>query len=505
MADLPINLWHPIFDHLELTDLPTCALVSKTLYSAVKAYQIQEIAFTRRVYRWFHYITAIRSNYKHRADFTKTTILARSSFNFDYLKCLKISRLFSTVDLNIINRFVHLEELDIDLENYEKKARTLRLANLEVLYVFVPNHFPCLELDTPRLAKVGTFSLKRLMFIYPESVRCIHTFYHAGRLPLFRNLECLIFTDNYNEVNYRLFGDSLKFEDFSLNVKILKKLKEIDFHFYYRGYEKRNMGNFKRIVANLLAQERPDLKVFWLHVQVTNINLLTEYEDLLEKLGNIESERIAIFHLRHSKLKDKAEFCLPFYFNSLMSKLPEVGVNLRNEELISKFIAKIYFKRIDVIDKVVERELLMELIAKSSNLLVLRFRNSRRLDQSFFDRMAEIVRLNGIRLKWLLIQDSPSVLNYEFVRKLQHLEWFETNQQLPNEFVSKLIALPMLDKINFSPGLFSTNTIERISTTRYLLNGRSLSLHELLKHFDSGTDSTVLEAATAMVKVIGLW
>ena len=33
MVDLPVELWHTIFDHLELTSLSSCALVSRTLYS----------------------------------------------------------------------------------------------------------------------------------------------------------------------------------------------------------------------------------------------------------------------------------------------------------------------------------------------------------------------------------------------------------------------------------------------------------------------------------------
>ena len=36
MADLVINLWHSVFDHLEPVDLFSCAQVSKKLYFAVK-------------------------------------------------------------------------------------------------------------------------------------------------------------------------------------------------------------------------------------------------------------------------------------------------------------------------------------------------------------------------------------------------------------------------------------------------------------------------------------
>ena len=300
MADLLIELWHSIFDHIELADLSTCALVSKTLYSAVKAYRIREIAFTRRVYYWFHYTTKpTRSDYKHRADFMNAPILKRSSFNFDYLKRLKI-RWLSVIDLNVINRFVRLEELDIDLANYENKNRTLRLANLQMLYVFVPDNHPLVELDTPRLAKVRTFSLKRLVFVYPESVRCIHTFFHAGKLPMFRNLECLVFID------YKLYYDPTSYERFEeFHVTPLKKLKEIGFSFHYMIYKEENMRDFKRMTANILTMVRPDLKVYWFGIQISDQNRLTEYKRFTENLESLEN-----FHLRHYEnlRKNKIEF-----------------------------------------------------------------------------------------------------------------------------------------------------------------------------------------------------
>ena len=69
MAELPIELWHLIFDRLELPDLSSCAQVCKSVYLVVKAYRIREIAFTGRVHEWFHYTTI--TNHKHRVDFMK--------------------------------------------------------------------------------------------------------------------------------------------------------------------------------------------------------------------------------------------------------------------------------------------------------------------------------------------------------------------------------------------------------------------------------------------------
>ena len=516
MADLPVKLWHLIFYHLDLIDLSSCAQVSKTLYSALKAYQIQEIAFTRRVYQWFHCATPVRSNYKHRVEFAKASILERSSFNFGHLKRLKIGRLSSIDDLNVINRFVHLEELDIDLKNYQRKNTTLRLANLRLLYVFVPMTFPVVELDTPLLAKVGTFSLKKLDFLYPESIRCIHTFSHDGKLWMFWNLECLVITNNYNLQDHYFFHNWQNFQEFC--PLSLKKLKEINFYYEkshenFDLYERRNMKNFKTVIQNILDMKRPGLQVLWYGVQVTDANLLTEYE-LLREIRKLEY-RLAAFYLRHhEKLNDNATFrwsILPF---SLLDDLPwiesyfKIDLNaslIKNEAFISKFIAKCSFRSISVDYPIVERDLLMEFIANSPNLATLKFSNSG-LDQSFFDRMAVTIRLNGIRLKRLQFEKSPllNFINYDFVRKLPDLVLFRTDRRLPNELVLKLLTHPMLESIKFSPDRVIWYHIERVSSTRYFLNGRPRSLQELKEEFEV-QGSTVVEVATTIMKRFNLW
>ena len=388
MADLPIELWHSIFDHFELTDLCLCAQISKAVYIALKEYRVREIAFTGGVCLWFHERKLV-SDHKYELNFTKVSILKRSSFSLDYLKWLKIGR-SSDIDLNVINQFVHLEELDIDLANYEnKKNKTLSLANLKLLYVFVPDHLPYVELDTPRLAKVGTFNLKKLEFFHPESVRHIHTFYHSGKLSMFRNLERIVFTDRYNRLDYLPSNHSQKLEEFSLAT--LKKLKEIDFCYSKCSkYGGENANDFKELIADILLLGRPGLKVFWCNIQVTDTSLLTEYE-LVEKSDGC----LIGFQMKHwARLNEKNEFFWAYKFNWI-SKLSELGFEPRSEEFLSKFLARYSWRQFNLNGKVNEPELLLQLIARSPNLSNLIFENNNGLSQSFFDRMAEIVRFKS--------------------------------------------------------------------------------------------------------------
>ena len=475
MAHIPIELWHLIFDHLELVDLFSCALVSKAIYFAVKEYRIREIAFVRRVHQWFHYTTPT-NNHKHQVDFSSTPILKRSSFDFNYLKRLKIGR-SSAIDLKVINRFVHLEELDIDLAWYgKKKSRTLSLTNLKVLYLFVPDNIQSnlLHLDTPRLVKVRTLNLAKLEFVYPESVRCIHTFSHAGKLSMFHNLETLVITDYYDEQGGLLSYGPGCIKEFS--VANLKKLKEVEFYYRNSLYEE-NMSILKRMIENLLRQS--DLKVFWYNVQVTDPDLLTEYERMEKSVGSLLAFQI----LNYGKLKRKVNFFWWYDFNPSMKQMPKAGLNPRSEQFFSKLLSAYSFRRIKVTGKVEELELLLKLISRSSNLFALEFWNSD-LDQSFFNRMADIVRLNAIPLRQFLFLASNKSLNFDFVTKFLDLELFEADQQLPSELITKLCRLPLLARIKYLSDQ-KLQRIDRLSANRFRLNGRSLSRQELLSNFDA--------------------
>ena len=477
MIDLPIELWHLIFDHLELTDLSSCARVGKQFYFNVKEYRIRELAFTRRIYQWFGYAPAY---HKHQVDFTDASILERSSFNFEYLRSLKIGK--SAIDLNDINRLTSLEKLDIDLKNYDGESRTLSLANLKALYVYPPDYLPFLEFYTPRLTELRTWSLSKLEFAHPESIRCIHTFYHNGKLSAFPNLEYLTFTDGWHILGY-LYQPIP--DEFSLAA--LRKLKEIEFYYYDHSYEDRSMSNLKEIVQNILNLKRTDLKVFWKQVQITDSNLLTKYEQMdVDRIGNL-----IVFQLQHyEKLKSKVDLFSCIGFNEGMNKLKKAGFNLRSEEFTSKLFTKYSFTQIIVTGPVDEPELLMQLIRRSSRLHYLEFSASG-LDQSFFDQMAEIIRLNGIPLEYLYFDNSSGdELNYEFVCKLLDLQNFETDQPLSNGLVPKLLRIRSLNRIlcEFRVNSYSLS-IERLSANRFRMNGKALSLRELLEHFNSIPDS----------------
>ena len=411
----------------------------------------------------------------------KISILKSPPFNFDYLKRLKIGRV-PVIDLDVINKFTRLEELDIDMRSYKKKnGRTLSLANLKVIYLFMSDHLSCLKLDTPLLAKVCTFDLKKLEFFFPESVQCIHTFAHRGKLSMFRNLEYLTFTDYYNILKY---SHDLLFDDFS--VTDLKKLKEIHFYYHSKYYEDRNMSNFKETISNILSLRRPDLKVFWQNLQVTDPSLLTEYDRTVK---NDESQ--VIFQLQHYEMiREKDHFFWSYHFNSSMRELSEAGFNLRSEEFTSKFLSAYSFRRINVTDRAEEWELslLLELIARSSDLFALRFGYIYQ-DQSFYDRMADIVRMNRIPLQQLQVLDTLSEsLNFDFVTRLPHLQLFETDRKnLGNELISRLFDSPMLAEIRFGSWFFCER-IERMSKSRYRLNGKSMRWHKLLKKLNQITN-----------------
>ena len=482
MADLPIELWHLIFNRLELADISSCALVSRALYSTVKAYRVREIAFTRRVDKWFH---SDYSTYRHQVDYSMASVLKRSPFNFDFLKRLKIGRFSAIDDLNVINKFTQLEVLDIDLKNYRnEQSRTLSLVNLRMLYLFMSEHLPYLELETPRLATVCTFSLRGLEFFYPETVRCIHAFHLAEKLSMFRNLEYLTISSQYNELDYFTSYQSEGLKEFSL--RCLKKMKEIDIT--GNGYFLRmNQTLLKKIFGNILALDRPNLKAFWMNVQITNPDLITEYLNIIENDGNPLT-----FQLRnYERLRSNLVFSV-YDFNGFLRGLQNDGFNPRSEEFLSKLFSRLSLTEIVVNGEVKERGILMHFIESSPNLGRSEFSESG-LDQSFFDKMADTIRLKSIPLRFLLLKNASNVaLNLDFVFKLLDLESFESDQPPSAELISKLLRLPLLIELAFSSG---KHRIQRAKTDQYLLNGNSISLQELLSRFHDKPHSTAPLAA----------
>ena len=475
MADLLIELWHSVFDLLELRDVSSCALVSKKFYFTVKDYRIREIAFTRRVHDWFHYYL---EDHKHRLDFKDVFILKSALLNFHYLKRLKIGR-SSAIDLNVINQLISLETLDIDLKNYDAKNRTLSLPNLKTLLIFVPDDSPTIVLNTPKLGKVYTFLLKKLVFLFPNSVWYINTFFDGGKLSIFCNLELLWLNDQFKDPDY-VYSHS--FQSFEFNLASLKKLRKIEFFYNKWQVWENNSSKIKRLVKSILDLERPKLEIILHDVLLTDINLLTEYENVRRS-----SEHWLPFQLRHyEKINDKTHL-VRYEFNSIMSSMLKAGFKLENEKFISTFLdATSSVEIILVYGAVKDQELFMRIVAGTPALMSLKFSNSG-LGQPFFDRMAETVRLNGLRLKSLRFQNaSKGALNFEFVSKFPDLQLFEIDQQLPNDLILKMLRLPTMNEIGFG---FSR--IQRMSANDYLLNGESFSRQELFKRFGDEPNPTV--------------
>ena len=444
------ELWHLIFEKLELTDLSACAQVSKKFNLLVKDYRIKGISFTRGTdFNWFHYY---RSSFEPQAVsvyYSKSSVLKKSLFNFDHLKYLKVGR-WSSFDLSDVNKLTSLEDLDIDLKNYEgEESLTLSLPNLTMLCVFISNQIPFLELNTPRLSNIHTFRLEKLEFVYPKSVQQISTFSHGGNLSaLFPNLEYLTLTDFYSLLDFDESNELESFKDFSLTT--LKNLKFISFNNNSKVYIKKNIIIIKNFIQKVLNMQRPNLAVFWQEVQVTYPNMLTEYQNMLDN-----NQEWIVFHIKHYEKHRYTNIPSIFVFDSLIKGLQEAGFDLRSKYLALEFWAMFCLGELRVVDRVNEPELLTEFIVKSPNLSTLRFNDSG-LDLLFFRRLIELIETKNIPLKLL-----------------------EIDQQLPSDLIMKLLSLPKLKAILFSA---DKTTIERLSPNRFQMDGKSFDLHGLLEH-----------------------
>lgn len=484
MKRLPIELYHLIFDQLPLIDLAACAEVSKRFYALVQQYRVRELSFDRRTnFKWFHAKPII---YQHRVDYSMASLLRGSSFSLEYLKRLKIGRQSSIDNLNEINKFAFLEELDIDLKNCaNQKKHTLRLVNLRVLYVFVPSNVT-LKLNTPKLETLGTVDLKKLYFVYPKTLRRLETFFHAGKLLMFQNLQYLVFTDFYSLLDYCVTRHSKNFQECDLTK--LRNLKEVRFCRAIFGNEWTNLETIKKIIGELLqraALQRSGLRIFFQSVRVSNVKLLNEYRDTMRNIGSWVG-----FNLQHyEQLEERIEYFWSYSISVSVRKLKRAGLHSGNESFVSKFLAKYELRRLTVWGPS-DPELLLKFIG-SSKLMCLEFFWPEGLDQSFFDQMAESIRLNRIPVQRLRLKlRKTTTLNFKFVNKLLDLETFETDKELTGETIAELLTeLPLLVEIVYFSS-YRERKIERL-IRKFRLDEKILSKEEL---FDQLVPDSICES-----------
>lgn len=411
MNKLPIELFHLIFEYLDLIDLLNCKLVNKQFYRSSISYRIKELnAFNnyQNSSNWFCINQSINLN---RVLIQKWFLKNELMFNFNFLKRLRIELGKKDCSLRCSNFIIkfnqNLEQLEI-INYSETYQTTLDLPKLKVFYLDTRIKFNW-EINAPNLQAIKVNGLIQFLKIkLPLSIKYLHLRHFDPKIASdFKNLETLSFC-NLNE-------EELLLSSFS-------KLNEIIYvpcQLYELFINRMNL--FKSIIEKRSKLEKANnLKIYCDNLEINN-------------LDDLNGSNIVKCEASQSS-----------------DEIKSINYNPLIESFNNKFIELYFFKfkyihQINVINRVEDQDILIEFVTKCTNLTRLFIRNSK-LDQNFYDQLSS---MNSLEILSILENKSDDHLNLNFVYEMFNLISLVTDQQFNLDEKFKLNRFKYLREFKF--------------------------------------------------------
>ena len=560
MDQLPLELYLKIFGHLDLSDLMSLRLVCKKFEYTVKKVKICELVFEKDFWKSSNFSSAIEdklwlfvneikqfdSFFNFSAYLLSSSFLSSGPFNVRFLKRLSIESLskLKGIELEDINRFCHLEHLEIGFDQQPRKTSMwslsdrparkvprLQLPSLRSLRIISYFNQKGLEIVTPKLValhlpepkkvqesgharyalderrlhlRTFTNEISSLKFKYPESIRflsiCLH-FSWSRRTNYVRNFKMVEYLQTY----YHVQLENIAWLDDPIWIKLIPefpKLKRLNL----RGEKLSDfdLKKFTRLVERVAALERPDLKIYYLNIELSNEPALIDDFEFYHK-AYIEKEN-SLFHLwayefalklkNYPLLDDKRE---PFHnrrinYSRLMNMVPmlvkrdkqfgEDANGVMNEAALTNPLFVDFLKKfpkivkIDVDKKIENEDQFTHFVKGCKNLKALHLEGCQ-LSQAFFEQLPSISLLNVL---WVA---QTGELNMDFLFRMNHLSICATNQQLSPKLVLKLAK----NRYARLLGCVIQNNlvaIRRLGKDEYLLKvgsvGKVVNFESLIEH-----------------------
>ena len=488
MDQLPLELHLRIFRQLGLSDLMSLRLVCKKFEYIVRGLKIRELVFVKNE----NFLESISNHFNEfsefwftlnetkdlRAIFSFSRYLLSSSFflggpfNVRSLKRLSIYSLNDAqrIQLEDINRFQQLQELEIGFDRQTHKdlgaKQVLSLPNLKALQIVSYYNQNGIEIDAPNLwalklpnnlqekdfktSGIVFDNLKNdissLQFKHPGSIRFLTTSHmaeHQNYDAKFSKVEYLQRKFSYVELEPIL----AKFP----NLRRLNLLGD-----FLLGF---SIKEFIRIANLVSALQKPNLKVYFLDIEISNDRKLIAdfkfHNDAFEKTfatdtlcSECKSDILALQLKNYRLLKDRAENVQILLYDDLIDIIQNRGCRFRDgtgpankrsdsANRLANHLPVNFFRRYTAIVAIItekrieDEEYFRRFVENCKNLRALNLGNSE-MSQSFFDELPAISLLDYLCL------DEPNELNMHFLSRMHQLIRCVTNQQLTVEMVLKL-------------------------------------------------------------------
>ena len=415
MNNLPVEIYHNIFQFLNLNDLLNLRLVSKRIEFILKGYRIKELNIYNANERsaiqkkswWF-----TNQSIEHSIDTSKLLLMKSSLFNIK-LKRLRIILPGEKLDFNIdlllgeeLSKFDQIEHLEISLHRINLKQRNIKfsLPNLKVLQMQLGQELrTCIELETPNLKAigikfVGDNSFGFIKFNYPLSIQHLNLTLFNNEYLILKNLVYLVCDsttnlnskvienyENLKELHYD-YDPSRRFEDSFVCAKQ-------DLKIYKKGVLLLDGGEFIKSSSDSIRFSPDNLRLI-----MNNYSNSSPISDSLDCMKMLEYAKLIKF------IKNK----------ELIYSLPLDFFERFNIEVI-------YVRNI-----IKDQNQLIQFVQKCKNLSYLNFQNTR-LKQAFFDELPRVSSLNRLDINE---NKAFCLVNYNFIGRMFNLIKFETNKLL---------------------------------------------------------------------------
>lgn len=175
LTGLPDELYQHLFEFLNLSDVINLRLVCKFLNEKVRRYRVQKLFF-----RLFEdkglFFSLPNCTFRNFLDYSLTFLLKRPLFNIEHLKFLKLTISYPAIINEDLNKFIHLEHLEITF-GFSRDVQLI-LPKLKRLY-FLNFISSALVIDAPNLQdfhcddEYGEYDENEsfLSFTHPSSVK----------------------------------------------------------------------------------------------------------------------------------------------------------------------------------------------------------------------------------------------------------------------------------------------------------------------------------------------
>lgn len=376
-----------------------------------KGVKIPELIISNRIENikrcWFY--TNKQFNHLHAID-VATFNLYRSTFGMDKFSRLYFEGSQSEYDQLQVNDLTKLEELKINMEDEvgAKHKIHINLLNVKIVEIDTSSHE--IFITAPKLEALSCWDFNVIHLTNADTVKYLETRFYRDTLHVLKNLQFLII--------YFIGDDKLP------NIlSVFPKLRMLSCsgHHGYVPSAIKNLVEYKR--NHHLSQP----KIYFISVEMDGIEKVNEYNsfrfDFPFQIKNYSSLAETVF-------KDET-ICTEIYYSYLMKSM--------NGNIHNNFFKKYFRTRsICVKEKVADAAHLFGFLKNFEYLTDLSLRSDS-LDQSHLNRLDELDQLTILSVGAAstsldFIGGELSHLNFEFLLKMQRLQYFNAKIDSSNFF-----------------------------------------------------------------------